>query len=162
MDEEELRDLARETDVLLLQMDKIFSGYTANATISALMSAITSVVEVQNDPLSLFDNLVKDGRKVLIHILERRAGKTKEPNPDKKQGRPEQPSDQRDAEKGYTLIAELIENHPEINLNCWAGSVFTTLVELFIQNDFPYEMFCEEMDKVKEHYRQYFEAKKQS
>lgn len=66
-------------------------------------------------------------------------------------------TDQQQVEKGFLLIKQLMEKHPEIEPTLWAGSVWSVLVDGYNQSGMSYEQFTKEWNEVKHHYKGWFD-----
>jgi hypothetical protein len=71
--------------------------------------------------------------------------------------RPPKKSDQKNVEKAFKILKETIQSHPEIEPTLWASAVWSILVEGYVNSGASYELFCDEWDRIKEHYKGFFE-----
>ncbi len=70
-----------------------------------------------------------------------------------KEIRPSKDSDQDNTEKAFQLIKNCLEEHPEIESTLWAGAVWSVLVYGYRNCGFSYKEFCDEWEKVKNHFK---------
>lgn len=66
------------------------------------------------------------------------------------------PTDQTNAERVFKMIQELIDLNPGIENNIWAAGMWTCLIDSYVDSGFTYEMFCDELDNIRNHYKKYF------
>lgn len=62
-------------------------------------------------------------------------------------------SDQYNTQKGFELIIDLMQKHPEIEPTLWVGAIFSVLVNGYKKCGFSYEEFCNEIHEVLLHYK---------
>ena len=65
-------------------------------------------------------------------------------------------TDEQEIEKGFILIMELIQKHPEIEPSLWVSCVWSILVAAYKHSGFSYEEFTKDVNKVKRHYKSWF------
>ncbi len=73
--------------------------------------------------------------------------------------RPAKESDQEEAQKAFDILIDAAKKHPEIEVNVWISALWSHLVNTYIKSGMPYDLFCEELDEVKENYKDWFEDK---
>jgi hypothetical protein len=66
-------------------------------------------------------------------------------------------TDKQQTEKAFQLIKECMANHPEIEPTLWAGAVWSILVHGYSASGVSYEQFTKEWDKLKHHYKSWFD-----
>lgn len=71
--------------------------------------------------------------------------------------RQEKKTDQELTQKGYDLLLELIENHPEIEATLWIGVCWGATAHACIENGITHEEFCEECNKNMKFYKQWWD-----
>jgi hypothetical protein len=71
--------------------------------------------------------------------------------------RPPRPDDQDNAQKAYQLIMDLMEMNKGIEPALWCGAVWSVLVNGYKQCDFSYEDFRQEVNKISQHYKSWWE-----
>ncbi len=74
-----------------------------------------------------------------------------------KEIRPGQDSDQENIEKAFQLVKNLIKSHSEIEPTLWAGAIWSVLIDGYMACDFSYEDFCNEWEKIKHHYKKWWD-----
>ena len=70
-----------------------------------------------------------------------------------KEIRPEKDSDQDNIEKAFQLIKVCMQEHQDIEPSLWCGAVWSVLVDGYRNCGFSYKEFCDEWDRIKEHYK---------
>ena len=70
-----------------------------------------------------------------------------------------QPDDQEETEKVFKMLINFIDSYPEIEPNIWAGALWSTLVNGYLNSDLEYEEFVEDWKEAVEHYKQWFDDK---
>ncbi len=71
--------------------------------------------------------------------------------------RPRKKTDQDEAEKAFKLLKESMANHSEIEPSLWASAIWSVLVDGYVNCGFSYEEFQNEWDRVKHHYKPWFD-----
>lgn len=71
--------------------------------------------------------------------------------------RPPKEDDQQMSARAYDFLLEIINAHPEIDPTLWYGALVSCIVNGFINADHSYEVFCEEWDNAKRHYKSWFD-----
>lgn len=67
-------------------------------------------------------------------------------------------TDNENIEKGMLLLQNLILTSG-IEQTLWASALMSTIVNGYKNCGFSYEQFCEEMERVKDHYKSLFDEK---
>lgn len=65
-------------------------------------------------------------------------------------------TDQMNIEKAFNILINAMKSDPEIEPTLWAGAVWSVLVEGYINSGMSYELFCKEWDKIKIHYKSWW------
>ena len=71
--------------------------------------------------------------------------------------RPRLKSDQENAEKAYQLLLNFLNENSDIEPTIWAGAVWGVLVNGYVNCNFTYKEFKDEMNVVLEHYEHWFD-----
>lgn len=71
-----------------------------------------------------------------------------------------QDNDQQKIEEGFQMIKKLMQDHPEIEPNLWAGACWSVLVDGYGNSGFSYKLFCLEIDSIKLHYKKWWDEQK--
>lgn len=66
-------------------------------------------------------------------------------------------TDQEQIQKGFDLVKELMQQHPEIEITLWAGVMWSILSDGYVASGVDYDEFKQELDKVKNHYKHWFD-----
>lgn len=66
-------------------------------------------------------------------------------------------NDQEETDKAFDYIQTLVKSHPEIEPSLWTGACFSSVAAAFANNNIPYEFFVNEVDRMKIHYKSWFE-----
>lgn len=67
------------------------------------------------------------------------------------------PTDDVFVDYGVEILSDFIEKHDEIESTLWASVLWSRLVMGYQQCGWTFEQFCEEIEKVKEHYKSWWE-----
>jgi len=67
------------------------------------------------------------------------------------------PDDQKNTGKAYEILVEVVELNCEIERPLWLGAMVTLAIEGFINSGLTYEEFCSEWDRIKKHYKPWFD-----
>ncbi len=62
-------------------------------------------------------------------------------------------SDQEQVEKAFDLLYNIVQENPHIEPTLWASAMWSCLVNVYINSGTPHKEFCEETEKIKEHYK---------
>ncbi len=65
--------------------------------------------------------------------------------------------DQDEIQKAFDILVNAAKDHPEIEATLWIGALWSQLVNTYIESAMPFDLFCEELDEVKENYKNWFE-----
>ncbi len=71
--------------------------------------------------------------------------------------RPPKKTDQKQIQKGFDLIMQVMEKHPEIEPTLWAGAIWSVLVHGYNNSGMSYEQFTRAWEEVKHHYKPWFD-----
>lgn len=71
--------------------------------------------------------------------------------------RPAKKNDQEMAEKALSILVKLTLSYPNIEVNTWHGAMCSFMVKNYIHTGFTYKQFCEEIDVIKNHYKEWFD-----
>jgi len=71
--------------------------------------------------------------------------------------RPSKQNDQEQIEKGFLLIKQCMQQHPEIEPTLWAGAIWSILADGYSSSGMSYEDFTKEWDQVKHFYKHWFD-----
>ncbi len=66
-------------------------------------------------------------------------------------------SDQEMTKTAFNLLQDCMNNHPEIESSLWAGAFWSGLVGGYIRSGATYEQFTEEWERIKHHYKDWFD-----
>lgn len=66
-------------------------------------------------------------------------------------------TDQEQIEKAFQLLKNCMKNHPEIEPTLWACAFWSILVDGYNQSGMSYQQFTDEWDRVKHHYKPWFD-----
>lgn len=65
-------------------------------------------------------------------------------------------TDQEEIEKAFQLLKSFMADHPEIEPTLWSGAFWSILVDGYSKSGVTYDEFTEEWDKLKLHYKSWF------
>ncbi len=71
--------------------------------------------------------------------------------------RPQKKDDQDQIEKAFLMLKHFMQQHPEIEPTLWAGAFWSVLVDGYAKSGMSYELFTEEWDTLKHHYKPWFD-----
>lgn len=71
--------------------------------------------------------------------------------------RPPKKTDQRQIEKAFNLLKEVMVEHPEIEPTLWASAFWSVLVEGYSTSGMSYKQFSLEWNEIKHHYKSWFD-----
>jgi len=71
--------------------------------------------------------------------------------------RPEKKNDQQEIEKAFRLLKKCVDDHPEIEETLWTSAFWSILVIGYSLSGMTYEQFNSEWDRVKHHYKRFFD-----
>lgn len=66
--------------------------------------------------------------------------------------------DQENIEKAYKMLINFI-NKNKIEPSLWVGACMSAIVNNYIKSKITYQMFCEDMDGIKKHYKSRWQEK---
>jgi hypothetical protein len=72
--------------------------------------------------------------------------------------RPIKETDQEVVQRAYNLLKGYMAQHPEIEPTLWAAAFWSVLVDGYSSSGMSYEKFTEEWDRVKHHYKPWFDS----
>lgn len=71
--------------------------------------------------------------------------------------RPAKKDDQENTERAYEILTETVNLNSDIERTLWVGAMISLLIEGFINSGISYEAFCAEWDRIKTHYKPWWE-----
>jgi hypothetical protein len=74
-----------------------------------------------------------------------------------KEPRPPKPDDQKNIEYAFNLLKNYMAEYPEIEPTLWAAAFWSILVDGYNASGTSYEEFTEEWDRLKHHYKHWFD-----
>lgn len=66
-------------------------------------------------------------------------------------------TDQEQIEKAFQLLKNCMKNYSEIEPTLWASAFWSILVDGYSQSGMSYQQFTDEWDRVKHHYKPWFD-----
>jgi hypothetical protein len=71
--------------------------------------------------------------------------------------RPAKDDDQDKAQKAFEMLNEYLAGHSEIEACVWVAALLGHAVDRFQDSGLTYEEFCTEMDRIKRHYKTWWD-----
>ena len=72
--------------------------------------------------------------------------------------RPSKVSDQENVERAYKILYKASRSETKIESTLWYGAAWSLIVNGYINSGSTYEEFCEEMDRIKEFYKAWWDG----
>ena len=66
-------------------------------------------------------------------------------------------NDQENTRKAYEILVEVVELNCEIERSLWVGAMLSFVIEGFIHSELSSKEFCSEWDRIKKHYKPWFD-----
>lgn len=73
--------------------------------------------------------------------------------------RDSKPDDQENVQKAISYIHEMYKNHPEIESTLWCAALVACLVRGYVMAGLSHKDFCEELEIIKNYYKDEFREK---
>ena len=95
--------------------------------------------------------------RLIPWLSVKKYGYKEEDEDEKMKIRPHKESDHDETKKAFDILIKTGKDHPEIEATLWVGALWSLLVTIYEKSGMPYDLFCKELEKIKECYKDWFE-----